>query len=94
MKFIVSIEEVCLGIYYKVEKNIMKIGGNKKFLLHGKHILEHYFEVIGEKIKFPSQNKFSIEVEMKLNIFDQGIDNLREMGIVVEQVTSLERIMR
>lgn len=94
MKYILYVEDVRLGIYLNLRRGVLKIGGNRKFLLQAREVLKHYFEVEEFDLKYPSQNKFVYSLKMSIEKFEQGIVNLRDMGIVLDQVHNLERVMR
>ena len=95
-KFVVREGEVVVGIKFDARKDIMVIGGFSQFRIFIKKVLLDYFDRrVGDvDVIECGANKIRYSFVINKKLFDSGIDKLKAHEFEVEQVNSLERIMR
>jgi len=84
-----------LGIMFNDEKQLLTLGGNKRFRFQMISILEEFVGCKTIPEAYPIQkNKIRYECACTLKNFYRIIKELKEIGMYVETVKKLENIMR
>jgi len=94
-KYLISVEDISIGMLYDDRKKEMRLGGNKRFSDFINSIVETYAglslvkgHIVIDKLKV----RYSISCTKK--IFDRALIELSKQGISVAMVKSFNRLMR
>ncbi len=95
-KFVVREGDVVVAIKFDARKDIMVVGGFSQFRVFIKNILLDYFDRRARDLDIIECGVNKIRYNFMINKpkFDSGIEKLKAHEFEVEQVRSLERIMR
>lgn len=94
-KFLLISDEQVIGLKYDFVSGTGVIGGALKFRSLIESVLSEYFlRDVWEKPHIISRSKCRISFTCDRKIFDNGLQLLKDHGVIVKIVNSLERLFR
>jgi hypothetical protein len=94
-KYLVSVDEISVGLIYDDRKLQMRIGGNKLFSDFMNSIVETYAGLnLADCLITIDKMKIRYSIECTKAIFDKVGNEILKQGISIERVKSFNRLMR
>ena len=94
-KYLISPEEgIGIALKYNVRYGDLVLGGNVRHMRLMESILANYFHRENTSCNYPARNKVRYTFRIDKKKFDESIKEMQRLGLNVQPIERLERIMR
>lgn len=94
-KYLISPEEgIGIALKYNVRYGDLVLGGNLRHMRLMESIMATYFHRENVGYTYPARNKVRFNFRIERKKFDECVKEMQRMGLHVQRIERLERIMR